>query len=146
MKIGVMNGPNLGRLGIRLPEMYGSASWAEVAERLAAEFPSVEFVWFQSNHEGALIDELERWRDAGVSDVVINPGALTHQSFALRDAIEGLGYRAVEVHISNVHRRERFRHRSVTAPAMAGQIVGLGVDGYRLAVDYLVRVASQQQV
>lgn len=146
MKIGIMNGPNLARLGERSPEIYGSRSWDSVQLGLQNEFPQLELWFFQSNHEGVLIDQLERWRSTDMTGVVINPGALTHQSYALRDAIEGLGLPAVEVHISNVHRREPFRSHSVTAPAMIGQIVGLGVDGYRLAVDFLVRMASSAQV
>ena len=146
MKIAIMNGPNLSRLGERSPDIYGAATWEDLQTALEKEFPRVELQFFQSNHEGALIDQLERWHDDGVAHLVINPGALTHQSYALRDAIEGLGLHAVEVHISNVHRRERFRRHSVTAPVMIGQVVGLGVDGYRLAVDFLVRMASPPQV
>lgn len=146
MIIGVMQGPNLGRLGERTPEIYGLVSLEALHRQLEQLFPEVEFLFFQSNHEGALIDQLERWHDHGVKKIVINPGALTHQSYALRDAIEGLGFTAVEVHISNIHRRERFRARSVTAPAAVGQIVGLGVDGYRLAVDFLVRMVQDGQI
>ncbi|MCY0877723.1 MAG: 3-dehydroquinate dehydratase [Firmicutes bacterium] len=138
MMIGVMHGPNLGRLGRRQPEIYGRTSLSDVEADLRATFPEVEFQFFQSNHEGALIDTLESWRDQGIRDVVMNPGALTHQSYALRDAIEGLELRVVEVHLSNIYRREPFRAHSIIAPVVVGQISGLGVMGYHLAVRYLI--------
>lgn len=146
MKIGVMHGPNLGRLGERQPDIYGGTSLEALHQQLSQGFPEIELLFYQSNHEGALIDQLESWHDAGVQRLVINPGALTHQSYALRDAIIGLGYLAIEVHISNVHRRERFRTRSLTAPACLGQITGLGTDGYRMAVQHLACVASADQI
>ena len=142
MKIGVMNGPNLGRLGQREPDLYGAEPLADLQAGLVRAFPEVEFAFFQSNHEGALIDQLEAWHEAGIRHLVINPGALTHQSYALRDALAGMDYTAVEVHITNIHGREWFRHRSLTAPVVAGQISGLGVYGYHLAVDFLTRMAS----
>lgn len=142
MKIGIMHGPNLARLGQRRPEMYGNTTLEGLHQQLIESFPEVEFVFYQSNHEGALIDQLEAWHRQGIERLVINPGALTHQSYALRDALEGLELMAVEVHISNIYRREGFRARSLTAPAAVGVISGLGVDGYRLAVDFLLRVVS----
>lgn len=137
MKVGVMHGPNLGRLGQRQPEMYGRAGLNDIHRMLVEAFPEVEFHFFQSNHEGALIDQLETWRDEGIERLVFNPGALTHQSYALRDAVQGLSLRMVEVHLSNIYSREAFRHHSVIAPVAVGQISGLGVLGYRLAVEYL---------
>jgi len=136
--IGVMNGPNLGRLGRRQPEIYGSLSLADIERGLLGEFPEVTFHFFQSNHEGRLIDQLEAWADRGIRRVVINPGALTHTSYALRDAIEGLDLWVVEVHLSNIYRREGFRAHSVIAPVARGQISGLGALGYHLAVRYLL--------
>ena len=138
MTIGIMNGPNLGRLGQRTPEIYGSRTLADLESQLRAKFPETALEFFQSNHEGALIDCLEGWHDQGIRDVVLNAGALTHQSYALRDAVEGLGLRVVEVHISNVYRREPFRAHSLLAAVTAGQISGLGLEGYALAVQFLL--------
>lgn len=146
MKIGVMNGPNLGRLGERSPEIYGPTTLDQVQQELQRAYATVQFSFFQSNHEGALIDCLETWQRHGVGDVVLNPGALAHQSYALRDAIEGLSLRVVEVHISNVYRRAPFRSRSLTAPACLGVIAGLGVHGYRLAVAHLLFLADQPEM
>jgi len=140
--IGVMNGPNLGRLGRRQPEIYGRLGLADIERDLLGEFPEVTFHFFQSNHEGRLIDQLEAWADQGIRRVVINPGALTHTSYALRDAIEGLDLWVVEVHLSNIYRREGFRAHSVIAPVARGQISGLGALGYRLAVRYLLDEAG----
>lgn len=146
MKIGILNGPNLGRLGERRPDIYGPASLEDLRQHLVSSFPGVDLAFFQSNHEGALIDQLEAWHSEGRDFLVMNPGALTHQSYALRDAVEGLGLRAVEVHISNIYGREAFRAHSLTAPACLGVIAGLGTEGYRLAVDYLCRVASPSEI
>ncbi len=140
MTIGIMNGPNLGRLGKRVPEVYGSETLTDLEERLRGAFPGAKLEFFQSNHEGALIDCLERWHGSGIRDVVLNAGALTHQSYALRDALEGLELRFVEVHISNVYRREPFRAHSLLAPVAVGQISGLGLRGYELAVRFLLDV------
>ncbi len=146
MKIGVMHGPNLGRLGERQPDIYGGTTLKSLQHQLTEAFPQVSLLFFQSNHEGALIDRLESWRDEGVERLAINPGALTHQSYALRDAISGLGFLAVEVHISNIYRREPFRAHSLIAPVCLGQISGLGVDGYRLAVQYLTHMVWPEKV
>jgi len=138
MKISVMHGPNLGRLGQRQPEIYGHTTLERLHHDLKMAFPSVELLFYQSNSEGALVDQLEMWQSAGVRDLVINPGALTHQSYVLRDAISGMQYRAIEVHISNIYGRESFRAHSVIAPVAVGQISGLGLMGYYLAVQYLM--------
>lgn len=138
MTIGIMNGPNLGRLGQRVPEVYGTETLNDLEDCLKAAFPETRLEFFQSNHEGALIDCLETWHDDGIRDVVLNAGALTHQSYALRDAVEGLELRVVEVHISNVYRREPFRAHSLLAPVAVGQISGLGLRGYELAVRFLL--------
>lgn len=138
IRVAVLHGPNLGRLGERLPEVYGHLTLPSLEERLRDAFPSVAFSFFQSNHEGAIIDQLEAWHAEGVRDLVINPGALTHQSYALRDALEGLSFRAIEVHLSNIYAREPFRAHSLIAPVVLGQISGLGESGYHLAVRHLL--------
>ena len=138
MNILVLNGPNLGRLGRREPEIYGTDTLADVERMLleAGKNLGCKITFLQSNHEGQLIDWIER--EGQESDaIIINPGALAHTSYALADALRGSGKPVVEVHVSNVHRREEFRHRLVTAAAAVGVITGLGVDGYRLALEYL---------
>ncbi len=137
--IGILNGPNLNRLGKREPKIYGSYTLADLEARLVIEAKElgVKLDFFQSNHEGALIDKLHAWADAGVAGVAMNPGGLTHTSVALRDAVAASGIPAVEVHISNVHAREEFRHKSLTAGACVGVIAGLGFDGYSLALRHL---------
>ncbi|MCG7240070.1 MULTISPECIES: type II 3-dehydroquinate dehydratase [Corynebacterium] len=140
MKIIVLNGPNLNRLGKRQPDVYGSTTLADVERMIASRAAEhgVEVECFQSNHEGELIEEVHAAADAGYP-VIINPGGFTHTSVALRDALaevaEGAGF--VEVHISNVHAREPFRHHSYLSPIARGVIAGLGVFGYVAAVDYL---------
>ena len=136
----VLNGPNLNRLGKRQPDVYGSTTLADVERMIASRAAEhgVEVECFQSNHEGELIEKVHAAADAG-HPVIINPGGFTHTSVALRDALaevaEGAGF--VEVHISNVHAREPFRHHSYLSPIARGVIAGLGVFGYVAAVDYL---------
>lgn len=137
--MGVMHGPNLGRLGQRQPDVYGTFTLVDLRQHLTEAFPEVNFHFFQSNHEGALIDTLESWHTEGIRHLVINPGALTHQSYVLRDCLLGLDFRAIEVHISNIYRREAFRRTSLIASAVEGQISGLGEMGYVMAVQYLSR-------
>ena len=149
MKIFVLNGPNLNLLGTREPAQYGSATLADVEALCASAAQRLGHTveCFQSNHEGALIDKIHeagRLFKAGQSvGVVFNAGAYTHTSVALHDAIKGVdGVPVVEVHISNVHARESFRHHSFISPAAAGIIVGFGVDGYVLAIEGLARKAA----
>ena len=137
MRILLLNGPNLGRLGQRKPEIYGSTTLAEIVDKATdhAARRGSTLVCFQSNHEGALIDRLEQLDFDGV---VVNPGALGHTSYALRDAIEGTAKPAVEIHISDVHAREPFRHVLVLEDVVIGQVIGRGTDGYLDAIDLLL--------
>lgn len=137
--IALLNGPNLGRLGRREPATYGSRTLAEVESQcsaLAAEL-GFKLVAVHSNHEGDLIDAVERWADEGIAGLVVNAGALTHTSVALRDALSASGLAFVEVHISNVHAREGFRQHSFLSDIATGVIVGCGALGYELAVRVL---------
>ncbi len=138
MNLLILNGPNLNLLGIREPETYGHATLADLEAGLRAAFPEVSLTFFQSNHEGALIDRLHEAHRDGVHGIIFNPGGYTHTSVALRDAIAAITPAVVEVHLSNVHAREAFRHRSLLAPVCTGQICGLGLGGYHLAVSYFV--------
>ncbi len=141
--IAIINGPNLDRLGKREPEVYGRATLRDLEKLLRTEARKlgVALVFFQSNHEGALIDKLGRLADRGIAGIVINPGGLAHTSVVLRDAIAGTGVPAIEVHISDIRRREKFRHRSLTAGACAGMISGRGFPGYVLALRRLAAPA-----
>ena len=136
----VLHGPNLNLFGRREPHIYGTTTLAQIDERLhaLARELGVSLECFQSNHEGEIIDTIAKWADKGVKFLVINPGGHTHVSVALRDSIAGSGMRTVEVHISNIYKREEFRHKSVTASACEGVITGLGFPGYLLAVDFLI--------
>ncbi len=134
----LVNGPNLNLLGEREPEIYGRTTLHEI-EKLVKDACSawtVEVKAFQSNHEGALVDFLQEHRK-GCRGVIVNFGALTHTSYALHDCLKAVGLPAVEVHISNIHAREGFRHTSLTAPACRGVIAGLGIRGYLLAAEWL---------
>lgn len=137
----LLNGPNLNLLGTREPEVYGATTLAEV-ERAARDQVSAAHArisCFQSNHEGALIDRIHAAREEGVDAIVINPGGLTHTSVALRDALSGVAIPFVEVHISNIHQRESFRHHSFLSAIATGVICGLGVQGYPAAIDFALK-------
>ncbi|MCM3122366.1 MULTISPECIES: type II 3-dehydroquinate dehydratase [unclassified Mesobacillus] len=141
-KILMLNGPNLNRLGKREPGIYGVSTLSDLEKRmiqLGAE-KQMEVVCFQSNHEGELIDKLHEAEDTAIDGIIFNPGAFTHYSYAIRDAIAGISCPVIEVHISNVYQREEFRHKSVIAPVSTGQIAGLGLLGYELALEAFKRV------
>jgi 3-dehydroquinate dehydratase-2 len=139
-QIAILNGPNLDRLGKREPEIYGRATLADLEAALRAEFGAqAQLEFFQSNHEGALIDRIAALADSKYDGLVLNGGALTHTSVALRDALLGSHLPAVEVHISNLYRREEFRHTSLTAPACLAVISGLGLEGYHAAIRFLLK-------
>lgn len=137
----LLNGPNLNLLGTREPEVYGSTTLADV-ERAAAEQAAqagVQLAAFQSNHEGALIDRIHAAKKEGVDAIVINPGGLTHTSVSLRDALASVAIPFVEVHVSNIHQREAFRHHSYLSAIAVGVICGLGADGYAAAIAFAVK-------
>jgi len=137
----LLNGPNLNLLGTREPAVYGSATLIDI-ERRAVEQASAAgatLTSFQTNHEGALIDRIHAAHGEKVDMIVINPGGLTHTSVALRDALAAVAIPFIEVHISNVHARETFRHGSYLSALAVGVICGLGIDGYRLAIDYAIK-------
>lgn len=137
-RILVLNGPNLNLLGTREPAIYGGRTLAQIEAELSdiARRYAADIAFFQNNHEGALIDRIHVARTDGTSFLIINAGAYTHTSIALRDALAAVALPFIEVHLSNVHRREKFRHRSLLADLAVGTIVGLGAAGYRYALEY----------
>jgi 3-dehydroquinate dehydratase-2 len=139
-----VNGPNLNLLGTREPDLYGGRTLAEIETELdeVAGRRAAELVFFQSNHEGALIDRIHTARTDGTRFIIINAGALTHSSIALRDALAAVAVPFIEVHLSNVHRRETFRHHSYLADLAVGSIVGLGSAGYRYALEYALAIRT----
>lgn len=137
----MINGPNLNLLGTREPEVYGSTTLAEIEQQAGAQAQAAGATLhcFQSNYEGELIDRIHAAKQEGVQAIIINPGALTHTSVALRDALAGVAIPFVEMHISNIYRRESFRHHSYLSDLAAGVICGLGTDGYRIAIEFAVK-------
>ena len=140
VRILIINGPNLNLLGVREPEVYGRVSMDDYLKALAVDYPNVEIEYYQSNHEGDLVDRLQ---EAGFDDslcgIILNAGAYTHTSLALYDAIRAIERPVIEVHISNPQARaEEIRHRSLIAPACRGTIAGFGMDSYRLAIESLI--------
>lgn len=131
MKILIINGPNLNLLGTREPEIYGNTSMQDVLEQLKTQFSEHELMYYQSNYEGGIIDRIQ---NENYDALVINPGAFTHYSFAIADALKNVKKRKIEVHISNIYQREEFRQKSVTAAYTNAVLSGFGIDGYRLAV------------
>ena len=141
MKILILNGPNLNLLGVREPGIYGSESFEAYLPKLKEKYPDIEIEYFQSNVEGVMIDKMQ---EVGFSydGIVLNAGAYTHTSVALHDCIRSLRCPVIEVHISNVHQREAFRHHSMISPACKGVICGFGLDSYRLAVEAIVQIEN----
>lgn len=139
MRLLVINGPNLNLLGTREPHIYGYQTLSDIEDEIRASFPDIDFKFFQSNHEGAIIDAIQSAMDGRYEGIVINPGAYTHYSYAIRDALAAAPVPAVEVHLSNIHLREEFRRLSVIAPACKAQLSGFGSTGYKLAVTMLVQ-------
>lgn len=141
MKILIINGPNLNLLGVREPGIYGSSSFEQYLPQLKQQYPTIDIEYFQSNIEGELINKMQ---EVGFSydGIVLNAGAYTHTSVALADALRSVTSPAIEVHISNVHAREEFRHRSFIAAACRGVIAGFGLDSYRLAVEAIIKWAT----
>ena len=147
MSILIMNGPNLNFLGIREPGIYGqenSGGLCEQIEKKAGEL-GIDVDIYQSNHEGDLIDRIQAAYSDGTEGIIINPGALTHYSYALRDALSSISIPKIEIHISNVHQREEFRHTSVTAPVCNGQIVGFGLFGYDMALEAMQKMVEKNK-
>lgn len=144
MRIQIINGPNLNLLGTREPGIYGSRSFADYLSALSTRYPDVQIDYYQSNIEGELIDKMQQ---VGFSSdgIVLNAGAYTHTSIALQDCIRSLRCPVIEVHISNVHRREEFRHKSMISCACLGVIAGFGLDSYRLALEAIIAKHQQEK-
>ena len=138
-KIGLLNGPNLDRLGKRELQVYGSVTLEEIVKQVEskAETCDCKVEAFQSNHEGALIDKIHQWADSGYSGLILNPGGLTHTSVALRDAVVASGLKTVEVHLSNIHAREDFRHKSLISAIAVAVVAGMSQHGYISALRFL---------
>ena len=137
MKIAIINGPNLNLLGKREPEIYGSETFEDYLEKLKVKFPSISFEYFQSNVEGELVNALQQF-GFSADGIILNPGAYTHTSIAIGDAIAAIKTKVVEIHISNIFAREEFRKHSYVSAKAIGVISGLGMKGYELGVEYFL--------
>lgn len=139
--IGIINGPNLDRLGKRNPDIYGTQTLTDLEKLLSTEASkyNAKLLFFQSNHEGVIIDKINEWAEMKFDGAIINPAAYSHTSIGIRDAITDSGISFIEVHISNIHQREPFRHHSFTLGACKGSIVGLGFSSYLLALKFLIK-------
>ena len=137
MKITIINGPNLNMLGTREPSIYGNTSFEQYLNQLCRQYPDVDIDYYQSNIEGCLIDKMQEV-GFGYDGIILNAGAYTHTSIALQDCIRSLKAPVIEVHISNVHKREEFRHKSMISCACLGVICGFGMDSYRLALEAIL--------
>ena len=144
MKILILNGPNLNLLGQREPGVYGAATMDDCLSALRSRYPDIEIDYYQSNVEGLLIDRLQEVGFGAVDGVVLNAGAYTHTSVALHDCIRAIEVPVVEVHISNVHQREEFRHRSLLSAVCRGVICGFGLDSYRLGIEALIEMKENR--
>ncbi len=140
MKILILNGPNLNMLGVREPEIYGNRTLKDIEDNLKDIYGWLELEFFQSNSEGGIIDKLQTTDADGI---VLNAGAYTHYSYAIHDAIKSISAPVVETHLSNIYKREEYRHKSVIAAACLGSVCGFGEDSYRLAVEALVGALSE---
>lgn len=138
MHIQIINGPNLNLLGKRRPEIYGAETFEQTLDNIRQEFPDLDIRYYQSNSEGEIIDRIHGAATEGALGIVLNPGAYAHYSLAIADALESVDIPAVEVHISNIHAREEFRHKSVTARAARAIIAGCDRKGYALAIRFLL--------
>jgi len=140
-KILVMHGPNLNLLGTREPEIYGHTTLADINEMIKQRAVEADIMaeTLQSNHEGVLVDALQQAKTNGYSFIILNAAAFTHYSIAIRDAIAAIEVPVIEVHLSNIHQREEFRHHSVISPVVVGQICGFGVDSYMAALEVVIR-------
>lgn len=144
MRILIIHGPNLNLLGKREPEVYGTTSLWDLENKLKEKFSKIKLEFYQSNSEGAVVDFLQKAMDGSVAGVVLNAGAYSHYSYAIRDAISMLPVPVIEVHISNTYAREEFRRMSVLSAVCKGVIAGLGMEGYELALQYLMNNANKE--
>lgn len=142
MKLLILNGPNLNKLGTREPEIYGRTTLTDIQNKIEETFPSLEFRFLQSNHEGDLIDKIQNAEANGFNAIVANWAGFTHTSVAIYDALHLVSIPKVEVHISNIHAREEFREKSVTGRAMDGIITGFGVNSYILGVEAAIKMIN----
>lgn len=137
MKLLILNGPNLNLLGTREPSIYGADTLSDLVKRVEQTYPTIQFEHIQSNHEGVLIDAIQE--SSKFDGIIFNAGGYTHTSVAIADALAAVKPKVIEVHLSNVHARESFRHTSLIAPHCLGSIAGFGIESYLLAVDYFLK-------